>query len=73
MTLEKLFTVREAAAALRISPWTVTAWLRDGKLRGLKVGDRRLFRESELASLLVDDEPRGTKQRASIEAVTERH
>jgi excisionase family DNA binding protein len=58
--LERLYSVPEAAEALRISQWTVWAMLKDGRLRGTKVGDRRLIRESELARLMVDD-PRSAK------------
>jgi excisionase family DNA binding protein len=53
--LEKLYSVPEAAEALRISQWTVWAWLKSGKLRGVKIGDRRVIRESELQRLIVDD------------------
>jgi excisionase family DNA binding protein len=58
--MEKFYSVEEAAELLRISHWTVWAWLKSGKLRGCKVGDRRLIRESALMGLIVDD-PRPTK------------
>jgi excisionase family DNA binding protein len=53
--MEKLYSVPEAADVLRISRWTIWAWLRSGRLRGAKVGDRRVIRESELHRLLRDD------------------
>lgn len=59
--LERLYSVPEAADALRISQWTVWAWLKSGRLRGTKIGDRRVIRESELQRLIVDD-PRPTKR-----------
>jgi len=48
MGLEHLFTVNEAAAYLRVSRWTVYAWLTDGRLRKTKLGSRCLISESEL-------------------------
>ncbi len=53
--MEKLYSVDEAADLLRLSHWTIWAWLKTGKLRGAKVGDRRVIRESELQRLIVDD------------------
>ena len=55
MALDKFYTVDEAAEALRVSHWTVWSWIQKGKVRGTKVGDRRLIRESELERLIVDD------------------
>jgi excisionase family DNA binding protein len=60
MSLEKLYEVAEAADVLKVSEWTIWKWLQTGKLRGAKVGDRRVIRESELQRLIVDD-PRSTK------------
>jgi excisionase family DNA binding protein len=53
--LERLYSVPEAAEVLRISRSAVWAWLKSGKLRGTKIGDRRVIRESELQRLLIDD------------------
>jgi excisionase family DNA binding protein len=53
--MEKLYSVDEAAEVLRLSHWTIWSWLKTGKLRGAKVGDRRVIRESELQRLIVDD------------------
>jgi len=60
--MEKLYSVDEAAELLRLSRWTIWSWLKTGKIRGAKVGDRRIIRESELQRLIVDD-PRPTKVR----------
>jgi excisionase family DNA binding protein len=54
MSLEKLYSVPEAAEALRISVWTVWAKLKDGTLKRSKVGGRTVIRESELMKLIVD-------------------
>ena len=54
--MEKLYSVEEAAELLRLSHWTIWSWLKTGKIRGAKVGDRRVIRESELQRLIVDDD-----------------
>ena len=53
--MERLYSVDEAAELLRLSHWTIWGWLKKGKLRGAKVGGRRVIRESELQRLIVDD------------------
>lgn len=47
-TLERLFTVEEAAQALRLHGDTVRLWLRTGRLRGIKVGRSWRVAEQEL-------------------------
>jgi acetyl-CoA synthetase len=47
VTAEKLYTVEEAAAEIKISPQTMAKWLRAGKIRGVRVG--RLWRVPESA------------------------
>ena len=49
-----LLTTKEAAEVLRVSHWTVSAWLSQGKLRRTKVGSRTLIRQSELERVLED-------------------
>jgi excisionase family DNA binding protein len=44
---EKLLTPDAVAKMLEVSPATVRIWLRNGTLRGLKVGAGRLWRISE--------------------------
>jgi excisionase family DNA binding protein len=55
----RFYSVDEAAKLLTLSHWTIRAWIRDGRLRSAKIGDRRVIRESELQKLIVDD-PRQT-------------
>ena len=57
--MENLFSVEQAAKALAVSHWTLRSWLKTGRLRGAKVGARRVIRESGLQKLIVDD-PRRT-------------
>jgi excisionase family DNA binding protein len=54
MSLEKLYSVEEAAKALGISHWTVWSKLKNGDLRRTKIGGRTVIRESELKKLIVD-------------------
>ncbi len=58
MSLEKLYSVPEAAEVLRISCWTVWAMLKNGTLQRSKVGGRTVIRESELKKLVVDQPAR---------------
>jgi excisionase family DNA binding protein len=53
--MEKLYSVEDAAELTRLSHWTIRYWLKTGKLRGTKIGGRRVIRESELQRLIVDD------------------
>jgi excisionase family DNA binding protein len=48
----ELVTVEEAAGLLRISKWTVRAWLASGRLGRVKIGSRTLLRKEELSNLV---------------------
>lgn len=48
----KLFTVRDAAQILSISPWTVRAYVRSGKLRPVRVGRLVRLDEQELEQFI---------------------
>jgi hypothetical protein len=54
MLTEALYTVPEAAAQLRLSPWTLWDLMKIGKLTRTKVAGRTFIRESELQKLIVD-------------------
>jgi excisionase family DNA binding protein len=43
-----LKSVLESAELLRISPWTIRSYIRDGKLKPVRLGRRVLIEESEL-------------------------
>lgn len=55
MPFEKLYTKPEAAAVLRVSPFTIDQWLSHGKLQRVKAGGRTLIRESELERFLREN------------------
>ena len=47
--IEKLYSVKESATALgNVSPWTVYAWISQGKLKKVKIGSRTMVTASEL-------------------------
>jgi excisionase family DNA binding protein len=47
--MTKLLSVEQAAELLGISPWTVRSYIRQGKLRAVRIGRRVLLEEAELA------------------------
>lgn len=50
--MEKTYTPEEAAEILKVIPYTVRKWLRDGKIKGTKLGRMWRISESELKRLL---------------------
>ena len=42
--MNKLYTVREAAEILRVTPYSVQRYVREGKLKALKPGGGRVLR-----------------------------
>ena len=60
--METLFSVKESAKRLGgISPWTVYAWVSQGRLRNVKVGSRTMIAESELQRFIRDGQRKGEK------------
>jgi excisionase family DNA binding protein len=51
--MQHLMSVGEAAGCLRISSWTVRAWIADGKLRPVRLGRRVLLEEAELERFIA--------------------
>lgn len=45
--------IKQAAAALDLSPWTLRAYIREGKLKAVRIGRRVLIEPSELQRLLA--------------------
>jgi len=53
--MDELLSVAEAARRLGgISPWTIHAWLSQGKLKRTKIGSRTMIRSSELEKVIKD-------------------
>jgi excisionase family DNA binding protein len=54
--VKALKSVVEAAGLLGISPWTVRAYVRTGKLRPVRIGRRVLLAETELERLIAESQ-----------------
>jgi len=57
MPLEKLYSVEEAATYLRVSKWTIHAWLAQKRLRKTKIGARTVIRESDIEAFVKSQNP----------------
>ena len=57
---EPLYTVNEAAAQVRLSPWTIWDLLKKGQLMRTKVSGKTFVRQSELQKLMVDSVNEGS-------------
>ncbi len=57
-----LFSVDEAVAVLRLSPWTLRAWLSAGKIGSIKLGSRRLIIRAEIDRLITEGTVPATKE-----------
>lgn len=51
-------TVRDVAARLSLSPWTVRAWLRDGRIKSHRLGRRFRVKPHDLAAFVEQAEDR---------------
>lgn len=63
MTADQLLTTDEAAALLRVEPWTVREWAKTGRLRGLKPGKAWRFDPRDVDELLEGAENRPPARR----------
>jgi excisionase family DNA binding protein len=54
--VKALKSVVEAAELLRISPWTVRSYIRQGKLRPVRLGRRVLLAEAELERVIAENQ-----------------
>jgi excisionase family DNA binding protein len=48
----KFYTIPETAQAFRVTPQTIRAWIKQGKLRGQRIGRPILITESNLREFL---------------------
>jgi excisionase family DNA binding protein len=69
-TLERLWTIAEAAKYLNVSNITLFRYLSLGKAKRTKVGGRTLIREGELLKLIEDGAPARKLRRAASAVVT---
>ncbi len=52
--MRALKSVEEAAVLLAISPWTVRGYVREGKLKAVRLGRRVLLEEAELERFVAE-------------------
>jgi len=52
--MRALKSMEEAAVLLGISPWTIRGYIRDGKLRPVRLGRRVLMEEAELERFVAE-------------------
>ena len=48
----KFYTIPETAKALRVTPQTIRAWIKQGKLKGQRIGRPILITENNLREFL---------------------
>jgi len=58
VTAERLLTLAEVADLLRVSPHTVRAWVRKGRLQPVKICRRVLFSPDVVSRFVSVAEPR---------------
>lgn len=56
--IENLFNVSQAAYILKVHPLTVRRYIRDGRLKAIKVGGNVRIKESQLADFNKEFSPR---------------
>ena len=54
MSNDKLYTPEEVAERLQLSEQTVRRWLREEKLKGVKLGSKWRIRERDIQELLEE-------------------
>ena len=52
--MEALLNIDKAAEKLGLSPWTLRLYLRQGKLRPVRIGRRVLLEEAELSRFIAE-------------------
>jgi excisionase family DNA binding protein len=52
--MERLLDVQAAAELLSVSPWTIRAYIRNGKINAVRIGRRVLLENEELQRLIND-------------------
>jgi len=48
----KFYTIQEAAKALRVTPQTIRAWIKQGRIKSQRIGRPILITESNLREFL---------------------
>ena len=64
-SVPRLLTLLEVAELLRVSPHTVRAWIRQGRLQPLRLCRRLLFSPTEILRLLGEAEAAEANEKAA--------
>jgi excisionase family DNA binding protein len=60
--METLFSVKKTAKVLgEVSPWTVYAWISQGRLKKTKIGSRTMIAQSEIERFIRDGQRKAEK------------
>jgi excisionase family DNA binding protein len=49
---ELVYSIPQTASKLNLSPWTIRAWIRSGKIAAVKLGRRVMIEPSEIDRLI---------------------
>ena len=63
--MNQLYDVNAAAHLLAVSPWTIRAYIRQGKLRPVRIGRLVRLDEEELSKFVASN--KATGQRSGVE------
>jgi excisionase family DNA binding protein len=66
--MEPLVSVEAAARLLSLSPWTVRAKIREGKLRPVRLGRRVLLEQAELQRFVDEARSQTSTQQSTGES-----
>jgi excisionase family DNA binding protein len=64
-SVPRLLTLLELAELLRVSPHTIRAWIREGRLQPLRLCRRLLFHPTEILRLLGETEATEANEKAA--------
>lgn len=68
--MENLFNINQAAFILKVHPLTVRRYIREGRLKAIKVGGNVRIKESQLQELNREFAPRIPKMKTATETRT---
>lgn len=66
--MNQLYDVNDAARQLAVSPWTVRAWIRQGKLRPVRIGRLVRLDEDELSRFVASNKAAGNSLSDQIQS-----
>lgn len=68
--MENLFNINQAAFILKVHPLTVRRYIREGRLKAIKVGGNVRIKESQLQEFNKEFSPRIPQMKTGIETKT---